>query len=293
MKAVEFFSGIGAFSEAAKRFGVEVIAAFDQNGEANATFAYNFGLQPLRCTLDSVNCHQIPDADLWWLSPPCTPYTVRGAGRGLADNRAKSLINLVALATEILPSILLLENVSAFCNSPAERFLQEQLGPCGYQFSSLHLCSTRFGVPMRRPRYYVAAARKAQVLLSSPSAVLTTPLSEFLLDEDPTLLVPVAILTRYGEGFDLVDPDLAGQTLSCFTRNYAKCMKASGSLLQTRCGLRRVSPEEILALLGFSSRFCFPMAITREQRWRLAGNSVDVRAIEHLLSAISSSSIVI
>ncbi|MGH9548353.1 MAG: DNA cytosine methyltransferase, partial [Terriglobales bacterium] len=65
LKAIEFFSGIGAFAQAAREFDLEVIAAFDQNESANIVYAHNFGWQPSHRNLDSIQKCDLPDADVW------------------------------------------------------------------------------------------------------------------------------------------------------------------------------------------------------------------------------------
>ncbi|MCA9818662.1 MAG: DNA cytosine methyltransferase, partial [Cyanobacteria bacterium HKST-UBA01] len=50
--------------------------------------------------------------------------------------------------------------------------------------------------------------------------------------------------------------------------------------------VRYISPVDIARLLGFSDQFAFPEDMTDQTRWRLIGNSVDVRAIRYLLAVL-------
>lgn len=303
MKAIEFFSGIGAFAEAVRNYEIDVVAAFDQNEIANQVYAHNFSLQPHSRNLDSIKLPELPQADLWWMSPPCTPFSVRGKQKGLHDPRAASLRNLIDLATaSALPQYILIENVVGFKKSDASSFLQKKLAPHGYDFVDFDLCSTQFGVPMRRPRYFLVAMRTAPASRQCEAASIRrgkgpdaslcenghkSQLHEFLTDDaDGDLLVPREVMQRYEQGFDIVDVNDAAAELICFTKNYERCMKASGSLLRTGNGVRRVSPEEILRLLGFAESFIFPVEISRSLRWRLLGNSVDVRAIRFIVESL-------
>jgi len=327
VKAIEFFSGIGAFAEAVRNYEIDVVAAFDQNEAANRVYAHNFALQPCSRNLDSIKLKDLPRANLWWMSPPCTPFSVRGKQKGLQDPRAASLRNLIDIATRALPEYILIENVVGFKNSGAASHVREMLAPHGYQFEQFDLCSTEFGVPMRRPRHFVVArhesverrsesdAARLPVMAEPPvlcrqdggplkgaehsdmagiGSAIGSPcrngrrrLREFLMeDADADLLLSDAVRQRYELGFDIVDADDAEAELICFTKNYERCMRASGSLLRTVDGIRRVSPEEILRLLGFSESFIFPAHISRSLRWRLVGNSVDVRAIKFILDSL-------
>lgn len=286
-RALEFFSGIGAFAQAACESEIEVVGAFDQKEEANATYYLNYGLRPKARNLDSISLDEIPEADIWWMSPPCTPFSVRGKQKDDGDPRAASFLNLIRHVPRLLPGAILVENVLGFVGSRVHKFFLATLTDCGYTTTELDLCPTAFGVPMRRPRHFVVAVRDdrqlVQVELLQKPPVL---LANFLEPEsDPALTVEEEILERYGQGFDIVNPSAPDAYLTCFTSGYWRCRKASGSLLALPDGgARRVSPAEILRLLGFGPDYVFPDRLDLPARWRLVGNSVDVRAVRHLLA---------
>ncbi len=286
VRAVEFYSGIGAFAEAVRGTAVEVVAAFDQNAVANEVYRANFAITPRSRNLDALKSNEIPPADLWWLSPPCTPFSRRGNRRDDEDPRALSLLNLIRSIPERLPQTILVENVGGFAGSRVHAQLSSLLRDCGYAQLEVALCPTQFGVPMRRPRHFVVASRAGSgtARLAPPCAPLT--LSSFLdAQPDTSLLVADPIVARYGQAYDVVDPTREDAKAICFTSGYYKCQKASGSFISMPDGrLRRFSPREILNLLGFSDSFYLPDHIPLPAQWRLVGNSVDVRAIGHLLS---------
>jgi site-specific DNA-cytosine methylase len=289
VRAIEFFSGIGAFAEAARQLPIDVIAAFDQSQAANDVYLANFGLTPRSRNLDSIESHELPEAGLWWMSPPCTPFSRRGQRRDDGDPRAASFLNLIRLIPACLPEIILVENVRGFAGSRVHEHLVSVLEACAYQVEELYLCSTQFGTPMRRPRYFVAACRGGQRRRARmPARTALLPLAEFLDGEtDASLLVDDATAARYGAAYDIVDPQHPEAIAICFTSGYYRCQKASGSMITLPGGrLRRFSPEEIVRLLGFSEHFIFPETLPLQVRWRLAGNSVDVRAIRYLLGEL-------
>jgi len=156
-KAIEFFSGIGAFAQAALSNQVDVIAAFDQSQFANQAYEKNYGLKPNSRNLDSIPLRLIPQADLWWLSPPCTPYSRRGRQRDVEDARAKSFLHLIECLKVLTPDVVLIENVDAFLNSKMHHILAEAFLQSGYQTSTLRLNPQMFGIPMQRPRIFLVA----------------------------------------------------------------------------------------------------------------------------------------
>ena len=85
MRIVDLFCGIGGVDEAIGGPGcrvpaAEIVAAMDIDRSAAAVYAANHGVIPQCVTLESIR--RIPTADLWWLSPPCQPYTTRGRSLG-------------------------------------------------------------------------------------------------------------------------------------------------------------------------------------------------------------------
>ncbi len=141
IKALELFSGIGAFAEAAKKNNVNVIAAFDQDPRANETYALNHGLKPNSRNLDTITSKELPAADLWWMSPPCQPYSVRGNQKGLNDPRSRSFSNLMGILKDHRPRVFMLENVSGFLNSDGHQMAMKNLQ--GWAMKSMCLSTLR------------------------------------------------------------------------------------------------------------------------------------------------------
>lgn len=294
LRVIEFFSGIGAFAQAASKSTVtlDVVQAFDQNEAANMSYSQNYGLKPDTYNLDSIKSSQIKAADLWWMSPPCTPYSVRGKQLDMDDPRARSLLNLLHVLPDLLPSIVMIENVDGIKGSRMELFLTETFARLGYKLSTLSLCPTMFGVPMLRPRYFFVASLHGQPRLISPelpssSTALASYIDKRLTDDQISRLkLPDNQLERYRPVLNIIDASDPASRAICFTSGYFKCRKASGSMLATASGARFFAPQEILNLLGFSSDYRLPDMLSLSTCFRLVGNSVDVRSINYLLAQV-------
>lgn len=292
IKALELFSGIGAFAEAAPAHKIEVIAAFDQDPRANATYFANHGMQPKSRNLDTVKANELVSADLWWMSPPCQPYSVRGNQKGLQDPRSASLVNLLNLLPFHRPQVLLLENVSAFRGSDAHQLCLKVFEDNGYTSQFFELSPTDFGIPMRRPRLYLVATAGSVIFKAQDlQEFKVRSIWDFVepsYSED--LLVAQSDYEKYAKSLHIIEPGDAGAYAICFTSGYWKSFKSSGTFI--RVGdrqIRRFSPQEIVALMGFSSEFAFPGQLTMSAKLKLAGNTVDVRAIDFLLQGITLS----
>jgi tRNA (cytosine38-C5)-methyltransferase len=169
-RALEFYSGIGGWSTALQHlnnknphFEVQVVAAYDVNPAANQTYEHNYRLKPLTKSIEHLNAKDISkfEADIWFLSPPCQPFTRNNTTdcRDTNDPRTNSFLHLLNLLDNIhrLPSYLFIENVVGFEKSAVcELFLQIMKNK-NYQTFQFHLSPLQFGIPNDRPRYYCIA----------------------------------------------------------------------------------------------------------------------------------------
>lgn len=292
IRALELFSGIGAFAEASAKRSIEVVGAFDQDPRANQTYLLNHGLKPIARNLDTIAATELPAAELWWMSPPCQPYSVRGNRKGLNDPRSRSFVNLLKLLKIHRPKVLMLENVSGFRDSDAHRLALDIFSEIGYVSHCLELSPTDFGVRMRRPRFYlVATAEVAMFQAPSIPQPHSASLKDFIHERfSEDLIVSQKDYRRYAQSLHIINASQKDAYAICFTSGYWKSYRSSGTFIEIENQkIRRFSPEEIVALMGFSAEFSFPPELTTSAKLKLAGNTVDVRAIDYLLSGISIS----
>jgi site-specific DNA-cytosine methylase len=287
-RVLELYCGIGGCA-AALGTSAEVVAAVDINRLALEVYRHNLPHPTVTRTIESIDLADLErwDADLWWLSPPCQPFTRRGLGRDDADPRSASLLHLIALLERAAPPALALENVPGFAASRTHGRLRQALDRLGYQVRERELCPSELGVPNRRRRFYLVAVREPRQPVGDAAAAVPgpRPLTAFLDAEPaPELWPPPALLRRYQHAIDLVDPDDPAAVTACFTSAYGRSPVRSGSYLATPRGPRRFSPTEILRLLGFPEDYRLPPNLPLANAWRLAGNSLSVDAVRTILT---------
>lgn len=315
-RVLELFCGIGGCA-AALGPAARVAGAIDINRRALAVYRRNFPGHPASArTLESLSAAELAGyrADLWWLSPPCQPFTRRGLGRDDEDPRSKGLLALARRIEEVAPRHVALENVPGFAGSRCHRRLREALDRRGYRVRERLLCPSQLGLPNRRLRFYLVAAREEPAGRDGPAGCDAAtasyvpelrprrPLATFLDgNPDPDLTVPTDLLRRYEGALDLVTADDPEAVTACFTAAYGRSPVRSGSYLrypagggaderpafgQPASGVRRFSPAEVLRLLGFPSRFTLPPELPREIAWRLVGNSLSLPPVRQVLAGI-------
>ncbi len=287
MRILELYCGIGGCAAAVAGRG-EIVAAIDISRPALDAYEANFAHPTYPLSIEGISTASLREfrADLWWLSPPCQPYTRRGKRRDLADPRAGSLLALIERLDEIRPCCFALENVWGFENSATRERLVATLVRCGYQVQEVLLCPTELGWVNQRPRYYLVASR--DVLRPIEKQTISLESWDTVLDPLPPelLFVSEAFIEQFRQALHIVDAAAPPDVCRCFTSGYAKMHTRSGSYVRTTQGTRKFSPAEILRLLNFPTAFALPETISTTKALELVGNSLSVLAARTALTAV-------
>lgn len=300
LRVLELYAGIGGCA-AALAGAAHVVAAVDIDRRALAVYRRNFTHPSRVRTVEGLTAEDLAGfrADLWWLSPPCQPFTRRGKRRDEDDPRAMSLLLLMDRVEEVRPAYVALENVPGFSGSRCHARLVSTLDRAGYVVREGVLCPTDLGLPNRRRRYYLIASSRGPLPAWMPEAQpvrrrgTLRPYLDPELDPEgggpppPALRVDPEVVRRYEGALDVVDPNDPGAVTACFTAAYGRSPVRSGSYLALPDGgLRRFSPAEILRFLGFPVTYALPADLPPERAWPLVGNSLSIPAVRRVLSAI-------
>lgn len=287
-RVLELYCGIGGCAAALGDSAV-VVAAVDINRRALDVYRHNFPHPVMARALESLRAAELERwaPDVWWLSPPCQPFTRRGSRRDDTDPRSRSLLRLMRLVERLPPPLLALENVPGFAGSRTHRRLRAVLDGLGYEVRELLLCPSKLGLPNRRRRFYLVAGRDGLPAPAAPAPVAGRTLAS-CLDRRPAaaLWVEPALIERYRHALDVVDSSDPAAVTACFTAAYGRSPVRSGSYLATPLGPRRFSPAEILRLLGFPESYRLPPDLPLSAAWRLAGNSLSVDVVRRILSLL-------
>ena len=290
MRILELFGGIGGCAVACAP--QPSVGAMDISQTAAEVYAANFSAPYQVQEIATVSTDALAriEADMWWMSPPCQPFTRRGRQADVADPRCAGLLRLLRAVPDIRPDFIALENVIGFERSTAYAELQQVLARTNYQVSTAHLCSSQFGIPNQRPRFFLVASRQGQPSIAPvPAPPQTQTLSTFLEDQinddrRDDVVVPREEIANYAHAINLVSPQET--RTCCFTSAYGHSLVRSGSYLSTNDGVRRFTPREIARLLGFPDQFVLPDSLTTRQLWKLLGNSLSIPCVRHVLDAV-------
>jgi len=146
----------------------------------NASYALNIGLHPVDADLAAAEPERVIEAmgvrgqhpAVLTACPPCTGFSRAVASNHLRDDGRNSLVGRVAAYAAVLrPDILVVENARELVTgrfSDHLRGLLTQLTALGYQVTASTHFLTDFGLPQRRERAIVVAAREPLRLKSLP-----------------------------------------------------------------------------------------------------------------------------
>ncbi|MFN3192042.1 MAG: DNA cytosine methyltransferase [Aureliella sp.] len=306
-RLVELYAGLGGVSTAwPEAVG---LAAYDINQNARRLFEANYSTPYWIREIESLPIEQITDhqADLWWLSPPCQPFTRKGAQRASDDSRSKSfarwLSGVASCAPDIaccMPSHIVVENVVGFEESEMAKRFEQVLQAHDYRVRVVKCCPTDWGWPNRRPRVYALATRMTyqqpiQLRFDlRPKEFLVGPGESTGCEAaiESSLLLEESIAEQYAEALDTIEMD-SGRPTACFTSSYGQSWLRSGSYLSLEPGavggsmmkkrLRYFSPREVANFLGFPDTFDFA-GLGNRTLWKLLGNSLSLPAVRFVLS---------
>lgn len=287
MRVLELFSGIGGCAAALGPRAAGIVAAVDQDEAASIAYAHLHGSSVIRRNLHHVkpSWFEAFEADFWWMSPPCQPYTIRGKQRDLDDRRSEAFQRVVAAIDALRPAAVAMENVPWFAGSRSEALIREVLARHGYAVHQELLCPTALGLPAQRRRYYLVAARDG---LCAPSSSRVEPqrVSDWVGPFDEGFAVPRALAEKYEGALHTVDAEDPEAVTVCFTGAYHRSPVYAGSYLRQQGRLRWFTPAEIARSLGFGAAFSLPDTLPLEKRYKLVGNSLSVHAVRRVLSRV-------
>lgn len=167
--AIDLFCGAGGFSLGLSWANFKIVAALDNDKAARATYALNFGLEPIEkdaalTTADEIlgEAHLGPgECTLVVGGPPCQGFSVQR--RGERDDPRNALVKtFVDTVLRIRPRFFVIENVEGLLSKHGREFqtyVQEKSGRAGYHCHTMKLNAADYGVPQIRRRVLIVGER--------------------------------------------------------------------------------------------------------------------------------------
>lgn len=330
-KAIDLFAGAGGATQGLKDAGLEVVGAVEFDLNAARTYVLNHPfVQVWRADIRSVSATSMRrelglrpgELALLKACPPCQGFSSLADGRISRDDPRNQLVHhTVRFVRAFLPQLVMLENVPGLGRDARSKLLADALRRLGYATRSYIVDARHFGVPQRRRRFIMLAARGLRSSLPERLGDLEAAdatvrqafaaLENVLVADDPMAAPPavselvaqrIRAIPREGNRFDLPSE----LQLACH-RSLSSPRDASGSYgrmawdqpgptMTTRCTTpssgsfihpeldRPITLREAAALQTFPPNYAF--AGSRGMIERQIGNAVPVRMASAIVSAL-------
>ena len=221
--------------------------------------------------------------------------------------------------TKYFPNYFILENVKNFENSKASEMLIELFNNKKYDFLQFLLSPLQFNIPNSRLRYYfIGREKKFLNFKNNRNDIINN--TELIDKNFPiSCIIDIKTFLSYNENdeknkkeFYLTEKILnkessksmdltllESKSSNCFTKNYTRLIKGSGSILllnkekynnmelkSLKGYTRFFTPKEILKFLCFNDNFEFPENLSNKSQYKLLGNSLNVKVVFELMKLL-------
>jgi DNA (cytosine-5)-methyltransferase 1 len=201
---IDLFAGCGGLSLGFQRAGWQLQFAVEAHADAFATYRENLILrknkkvnwprwlkQEAHDVVELIASHRDQltqlkgKVELVVGGPPCQGFSTNGKRRH-DDPRNQMVISYLELISLLSPRMVLLENVRGFTSmlySKSETFaifVARELDRLGYDTWSQLISASEWGVPQRRPRFFLIAVKKETLFGVDPFQRLRTVRKSFL-----------------------------------------------------------------------------------------------------------------
>lgn len=175
--AVSFFTGIGGLLLGFKNAGGEILGSYDLKNSVARNCEINFPtVEHVRADVGSLTFEDVQrqigarPVDVVFGGPPCQGFSIFGRRRFVNtknhrpedDERNELSLKFIALALELNPRVIFMENVKGFVSTPRgdSTYLLEvekHLRAAGYEFEHKVVNCASYGVPQSRERFILVA----------------------------------------------------------------------------------------------------------------------------------------
>ena len=314
MKVVSLFAGIGGICLGFKKAGAQIVWANEIDAKACTTYRHFFHDSDYLQQGDIYD-YSVPDGldvDIVVAGFPCQAFSIAGYRKGFDDERGVLYTQVHRIINETRPKAVFLENVKNLMthdNGNTYRVIRGALESSGYDVIEKVLNSCDYGnVPQNRERIYVVAFRREpdgscpmMDRFSFPQPIALTNTLDKVIDYDekkPDKYYYPLDHKYYPLLDEAMDDDT---TVYQWRRVYVRknqshlCPTLTANMgtgghnvpiIRDHHGIRKLTPQECLAMQGFPEEFVFPDNIPDSAKYKQAGNSVTVTVIEAIARKI-------
>ena len=306
LKVGSLFSGIGGIDLGFIQAGHQILWANEMDRDACKTYRTNFpDTMLIEGDIRKTDAKKLPHVDIITAGFPCQPFSVCGKQKGFEDNRGNLFFEIMRFVDDIQPEIVFLENVANLTkhdNGHTFNIIYNELASRDYYIRYLVADACDYGIPQHRTRTYILAFRDYEQCQNYrfPEKVRLTKHIFDVIDKsakvDSSFYLPENTPNYQRMAKAIIDDNQiyrfsdygiqAGKDGISFT------LKANMGtwydrepVIKDNYGIRKLTPQECLLLMGFPKEFTFPN-IPIKSAYKQVGNSVCVPVIKSIVITI-------
>ena len=305
MRFYDLFAGIGGFRLGLERNGHECVGSCEIDKYARHIYAKNFGHEPTERDARQIDTSKLQEFDILVAGFPCQSWSIAGQRKGFEDARGTLCFEILRIAEQRKPPILLLENVKGILShneGSTFRYIIEAIDELGYDVEWMLRNSKNYGVAQNRERVYIAGHLRGSgsrkiFSVGEVSSGNDKPLGQAQDTKDG---YSGAITSNYYKGWGAGRTMIAEPKLKLHknskddsyrvyeTDGLARTLRANSGGLGSKTGVynmgdlkfRKLTPIECERLQGFPDNFTEGVSDT--QRYKMLGNAVTVNVAEYI-----------
>ena len=301
------FAGIGGICLGFKYAKADIVWANEIDRYACQTYRHVFGQSYLmEGDIRNINLKAIPDFDILTAGFPCQPFSVMGKQKGFSDPRGTMYFEILRVIDEIQPKIVFLENVKNLIshdNGQTFSTIYQTLRDRGYNIKHAILGpDTHANTPQYRDRIFIVAFLANDMFedFTFPDKIPLERSINCLIDRSKESDKEYYYAEQYIQ-FKTLNSRMTDTTAiyriddsGVAVRAWKTCptLKANMGTYYDRVplvrdffGIRKLTPEDCLALQGFPKGFTFP-SIPKNEIYKQLGNTVCVPVVARLAKEI-------
>ena len=301
MKFFDLFAGIGGFRVGLEAHGHECVGSCEIDKYARKIYGKNFGHEPEYRDVRDIDPKDIQDFDILCAGFPCQSFSIVGNRMGFEDKRGNLFFEIIRLAKEKRPSILLLENVKGLLShekGETFRIMLQTLDECGYDVS-WQLLNSRYFVPQSRERVYIIANLRGSsgrkiLPLGKVSKRNDKSRKELYAEDECSSTLTATYWKGYGGGRPMIKESKPVQMN--YRANVNSNMKervqdrdetwtlttnSNDFTITDGDRVRKLTPIECERLQGFADDWT--KGVSDTQRWKCLGNAVTTNVVEYIV----------
>jgi len=161
MKFIDLFAGVGGFHYGLEKSGKKFncVWANEWDKYAGQIYQKRFPETPFNPnSITDIDAKDIPEHELLVGGFPCQAFSLAGKRKGFEETRGTLFFEIIRIAKEKRPRLLLLENVKGLLSHDKGRtfaVILNALDEIGYNVEWEVLNSKNFGVPQNRERVFI------------------------------------------------------------------------------------------------------------------------------------------